>query len=234
MTLKEIERRLRVLKAMGYVPTIRKGSTGVGHTFEQKMGLSETNIPIPDLGGRTEIKTTRRCCTSLITLFCFNKGVWHISQKELIEKYGYIDDSGRKALKNTAYAGRQISQGLSISIDDANNKVNLIDNNGTQLATWDVFVMVGKLMSKLGRVLFVIADRRFDDSKKEEFLYNEAHILTDPLPRNFISSFMSGKVGIDLRMHLKPNGTVRNRGTAFRIKEIDLWDLYSNIRNLEI
>lgn len=210
MTLKEIERRLRSLKEMGYIPTGRKGSTGVGHTFEQKMGLSETNIPVPDLGGRVEIKTTRKDSDSLITLFCFNKGVWHISQKELIERYGYIDDSGRKALKNTVYTGRQISQGLSISIDDVNNRVNLIDNNGTQLATWDVFVMVGKLMSKLSSVLFVIADRRFDDSKKEEFLYNEAHILTDPLPRNFINAFMSGKVGIDLRMHLKPNGTVRN------------------------
>ena len=234
MTLREIERRLRALNAMGYILSVRKGSTGVGHTFEQKMGLSETNIPVPDLGGRVEIKTTRRASTSLITLFCFNKGVWHISQKELIERYGYIDNSGRKALKNTVYAGRQISQGLSLSIDDANNKVSLIDNNRTQLATWDVFVMVGKLMSKLSRVLFVIADRRFDTNEEEEFLYNEAHILTDPLPRNFINAFMSGKVGIDLRMHLKPNGTVRNRGTAFRIKEIDLWDLYSNIRNLEI
>ncbi len=219
---------------MGYILSVRKGSTGVGHTFEQKMGLSETNIPVPDLGGRVEIKTTRRDSTSLITLFCFNKGVWHISQKELIERYGYIDNSGRKALKNTVYAGRQISQGLSLSIDDANNKVSLIDNNRTQLATWDVFVMVGKLMSKLSTVLFVIADRRFDTNEEEEFLYNEAHILTDPLPRNFINAFMSGKVGIDLRMHLKESGSVRNRGTAFRIKEIDLWDLYSNVRNLGI
>ena len=234
MTLKEIERKLRTLKAMGYVPTAREGSTGVGHTFEQKMGLSETNIPVPDLGGRVEIKTTRRDASSLITLFCFNRGVWHIAQKELIEKYGYIDDLGRKALKNTVYAGRQISQGLSLMIDDANNKVSLKDENGKLLATWDVFVMVGKLMSKLSRVLFVIAERRLNDNGEEEFLYNEAYILTDPIPRNFINSFKSGKVGIDLRMHLKESGTVRNRGTAFRIKEIDLWDLYSNSRNLEI
>lgn len=234
MTLKEIERRLRALKAMGYVPTVRTGSTGVGHTFEQKMGLSETNIPVPDLGGRVEIKTTRRDSTSLVTLFCFNKGVWHISQKELIERYGYIDDSGRKALKNTVYAGRQISQGLSLLIDDINNKESLIDSNGNLLATWDVFVMVGKLMSKLSRVLFVIADRQFNANAEEEFLYNEAYILTDPIPRNFINAFKSGKVGIDLRMHLKENGSVRNRGTAFRIKEIDLWDLYSNIKSLSI
>lgn len=234
MTLKEIDRRLRALKTMGYVPTVRHGSTGVGHTFEQKMGLTETNIPVPDLGGRVEIKTTRRDSTSLVTLFCFNRGVWHVSQRDLIGKYGYVDDSGRKALKNTVYAGRQISQGLSLLMDDPNNKVSLIDENGNLLATWDVFVMVGKLMSKLSRVLFVIAQRRFAGSGEEEFLYNEAYILTDPIPRNFINAFKSGKVGIDLRMHLKENGSVRNRGTAFRIKEIDLWDLYSNIRNLEI
>jgi hypothetical protein len=198
------------------------------------MGLSETNIPVPDLGGRVEIKTTRRDSDSLVTLFCFNRGVWHISQKDLIERYGYVDNSGRKALKNTVYAGRQISQGLSLLIDDVNNKISLIDKSGTLLATWDVFVMVGKLMSKLSRVLFVIADRRFNADGEEEFLYNEAHILTDPIPRNFINAFKAGKVGIDLRMHLKENGSVRNRGTAFRIKEIDLWDLYSNIRNLEI
>ena len=234
MTLKEIERRLRALKAMGYVPTVRHGSTGVGHTFEQKMGLTETNIPIPDIGGRVEIKTTRKDSASLVTLFCFNRGVWHISQKDLIEKYGYVDDAGRKALKNTVYAGRQISQGLSLLIDDLNNKVSLIDENGTSLATWDVFVMVGKLMSKLSSVLFVIADRRFDANGEEEFLYSEVHILTTPIPRNFINAFKSGKVGIDLRMHLKETGSVRNRGTAFRIKEIDLWDLYSNIRNLGI
>ncbi|MBE0425368.1 MAG: hypothetical protein IBX72_01815 [Nitrospirae bacterium] len=234
MTLREIERRLRALKALGYVPTIRKSSTGVGHTFEQKMGLSETNIPIPDLGGRVEIKTTRKDSTSLVTLFTFNRGVWNIPQKELIERYGYIDNSGRKALKNTVYYGRQISQGLSLLIDEHNNEVNLIDEAGNILATWDVYIMVGKLMSKLSRVLFVIAERRFNTNGEEEFFYNEAYILTDPIPQNFINAFRSGKVGIDLRMHLKENGSVRNRGTAFRIKEINLWDLYSNIRNLGI
>lgn len=203
MTLKEIERRLRALKAKGYVPTVRKGSA-------------------------------RRDSDSLITLFCFNRGVWHISQKDLIERYGYVDNSGRNAFKNTVYAGRQISQGLSLLLDDLENKVSLIDRNGNLLATWDVFVMVGKLMSKLSRVLFVIAERRLDADGEEEFLYGEAHILTDPIPRNFISAFKAGKVGIDLRMHLKEKGSVRNRGTAFRIKEIDLRNLYSNVRNLGI
>ncbi len=82
-----------------------------------------------------------------------------------------------------------------------------MDEKDNVLATWNVYIMVSKLMSKLNRVLFVIVDRR-------------------------VNAFKNGKVGIDLRMHLKDNDSVRNRGTAFRIKEIDLRDLYSNIRIL--
>lgn len=168
----------------------------------------------------------------LITLFCFNKGVWHISQKQLIERYGYLDESNRKALKNTIYFGRTTTQGLSLQVN-SNNTISLVDDNNNILATWDVFVLVGKLLTKLSRVLFVIADRRIVEGR-EEFHFTEAYILSEPQHRNFLDAISSGKVGIDLRMHLKENGTVRNRGTGFRIKEIDLKDLYSNVRRLEI
>jgi len=35
-----------------------------------------------------------------------------------------------------------------------------------------------------------------------------------------------------LRMHLKENGTVRNRGTGFRMREKDMLELYGNKRKL--
>lgn len=232
MTLQEITRRLRELKSRGFISSLRGGSTGVGYTFEHEMGLTETNIPIPDIGGRVEIKTTRRYASSLVTLFCFNRGVWHIPQRQIIERYGYLDESNRMALKNTVYLGRAITQGLSLQIND-NNTISLMDSESNLLATWDVFVLVGKLLTKLSRVLFVIADRRIIKGR-EEFHYNEALILSEPQHRNFLNAFTAGKVGIDLRMHLKENGTVRNRGTGFRIKEIDMIDLYSNVRRLEI
>lgn len=232
MTLQEITKRLKELKLRGFIPTLRAGSTGVGYTFEHMMGLTETNIPIPDIGGRVEIKTTRRDASSLVTLFCFNKGVWHIPQKQLIEKYGYLDESNRKALKNTVYLGQPITQGLSLQVNE-NNTISLKDKEGNLLATWDIYVLVGKLLTKLSRVLFVIADRRIAEGR-EEFHYNEAFILSEPQHRNFLNAFKAGKVGIDLRMHMKENGTVRNRGTGFRIKEIDMIDLYSNVRKLEL
>ncbi len=48
----------------------------------------------------------------------------------------------------------------------------------------------------------------------------------------FLEAFKNSLVAIDLRMHLKDNGTVRNRGTAFRIKESNLMNLYSCKRRL--
>jgi len=233
MTLKEIMQRLKDLKDRGYIPSLRSSSTGIGFTFEKEMGLKETNIPIPDLGGRVEIKTARRDSASLVTLFCFNKGVWKIPQKELLERYGYIDQSGRRALKNTLFIGKDSSQNLSLRIDSDSHKIELLDEFDKTLATWDIYIMVSKLVSKLNQVLFVIADRR-ERNGIEEFWYNEAYLLREPSPQKFIEAFKTGKVGIDLRMHLRPNGTVRNRGTAFRARETDLKDLYSIVKRVDI
>lgn len=232
MTLQELTNRLRELKSRGFIPSLRKSSTGIGYTLEHALGLKETNIPIPDIAGRVELKTTRRDANSLITLFCFNKGVWHIPQREFIKKYGYLDAQNRMALKNTVFYTHSTSLGLSLQINE-NSTISLIDKEANILATWDVFVLVSKLLTKLSRVLFVIADRKIVNGK-EEFHYNEALLLSEPQHRNFIDAFKAGKVAIDIRMHLRDNLSVRNRGTGFRIKEMDMVSLYSNIKRLDI
>lgn len=232
MKLEKVVTKLKEIESKGFVRSLRKGSTGIGYTFETMFGVEENNIPIPDIGGRVEIKTVRKDSQSLITLFTFNSGVWRIDQGELIRKYGYFDKKGRQALKNTLFCGRTISQGLSIRVDESKNVVDLIDvGSGEVLATWDVYVIVGKFMSKLSRLLMVIADRKIEN-QREYFHYNEAYLLTDPSPRNFLKAFKNSLIGIDLRMHLKESGAVRNRGTAFRIRERDLVELYDHKRRL--
>ena len=232
MTLAEVRKRLQELKGRGYVPSLRRGTTGVGYTFEVLFGLQENNIPIPDIGGRVEIKTVRRDSQSLITLFTFNRGVWNIRQKELVLRYGYVDKKGRLALKNTLFYGKPIPQGLALDLDEDRNVLHLVDiGTGEPLATWDIYVIVGKFMAKLSRLLLVIADRKME-GKEEYFHYNEAYLLTDPSPRRFLKAFKDSLIGIDIRMHLKENGSVRNRGTAFRIRERDLVELYENRRRL--
>ena len=79
MRLNELIRQLQALKTKEFVETSRKGPTGIGHLLEKELGLNETNIAIPDIGGRVEMKGTRRNVNSLITLFTFNKAVWKVS-----------------------------------------------------------------------------------------------------------------------------------------------------------
>ena len=232
MNLKELESKLSEIKNMGFVESLRKGSTGIGFTFETLFGVNENNIPIPDIGGRVEIKTIRKDSKSLITLFTFNRGVWSIKQSELVRKFGYIDKKGRIALKNTVYYGKAVSQGLFLDIDESKNIIHLVDENTKEIvATWDVYVIVGIFMTKMSRLLIVMADRKKEHGK-EYFHYNEAYLLTDPSPRKFISAIKKSLIGIDIRMHLKESRAVRNRGTAFRIKEKDLLELYENQRRL--
>ena len=232
MELKNVQNKLMEIKRRGYIESMRRGSTGIGYTFETLFGVKENNIPIPDIGGRVEIKTIRKDSQSLITLFTFNRSVWHVKQKELIQKYGYIDEKGRKALKNTVFYNKPIPQGLKLEIDEGKNTIYLVDvNTQEKLATWDVYVIVGTFMVKLSRLLMVLADRKVINGK-EYFHYNEAYLLTNPSSRKFLNAFKKSLIGIDLRMHLKENGAVRNRGTAFRVKERDLLELYEDKRRL--
>ena len=232
MNLKEIQKRLEGLKERGYIKTHRKGPTGIGHTLEQELQLDENNLAIPDLGGRVELKANRKKSGSMVTLFTFNRSVWQVPQKEVIEIYGYIDEKSRKSLYSTVFHGTTNPQGLEIQIDRENHKVHLCHKDKI-LGTWSVFTIVGKFVTKLERLMVVFADNRInEETGKEEFHFNEAYLLDKPEPDNFLHAFEKGLIAIDVRMHLKPTGSVRNHGTGFRIDERNIPSLYENRKQM--
>lgn len=232
MHLKELVRRLEALKAKGYIETSRKGPTGIGHLLEKELGLYETNIAIPDIGGRVELKGTRRNVSSLITLFTFNKGVWLVKQKDLIAKYGYQDEQGRQALYNIVNNRTPNSQGFYLLSDPSRHLIVLKNKNEDRsIAEWSTYVIAGKFMTKLDRLLLIFADSRLEKGK-EHFFFNEAYLLENPTPEKFLEAFENSRLMIDLRMHLKPSGGVRNHGTGFRISEKDLELLYAKKKKL--
>ena len=225
MTKLELINKLKEIKDKGFISSTRSGATGIGHTFESLLGLVENNIAIPDIGGRIEIKTARKISESLITLFTFNRGIWKIKQKEIIEKYGYTDKKGRKALKTTLFYGKNSSSNLSLSLDKEKQYVNIVDAQGHEVGSYDLLNIISRFWAKLGKVLYCLADVKIVKGV-EHFHFNEFYLLSETSPRKFIEAFEKGFVAIDIRMHLKENGSVRNRGTAFRIKEKYLDVLY--------
>ena len=53
---------------MGWIESMRRGTTGIGYTFESLLGKPEESFPIPDYG-TIEIKTRYRNGKRDITLF---------------------------------------------------------------------------------------------------------------------------------------------------------------------
>ncbi len=233
MRLKEIQKKLEIIRDRSFIQSLRKGPTGIGHTLEQELNLSETNLAIPDIGGRVELKATRKNSGSMVTLFTFNRAVWQVPQKEIIKNFGYIDDKGRQSLYSTVFYGVKNPQKLEINIERETNKIHLFHSSGVELGTWSLFTIVGKFISKLERLIIVFADTEFNnETNKEEFHFNLAYLLENPLPDNFIDAFENSQVAIDLRMHINDSGVVRNHGTAFRIKENNIPLLYDKRKRI--
>lgn len=228
MQLKELIKRLEILKQKKFIETSRRGPTGIGHLVETELGLSETNIAIPDIGGRVELKATRRSVNSLITLFTFNRAVWKFKQKEIIEKYGYWDEEQqRQALYNIVNAKTPNTQGFYLVSDKQRNLIILRNTHeDANIAEWSTYVIAGKFMTKLDRLLLIFADSNVINGK-EHFHFNEAYIFEEPTAEKFLEAFDKCELMIDIRMHLKPSGGVRNHGTGFRISEKNLGFLYA-------
>jgi hypothetical protein len=228
----ELSKKIGEIRDKGFIQTLRNGPTGIGHLLEMELGLSETNIAVPDIGGRVELKATRKNANSLITLFTFNRAVWKVKQQDLIEKYGYLDTHGRKALYTTVNVKFPNNQGFYLLIDKQKNLVVLKNiNEDMNIAEWSSYVLAGKFMTKLDRLLLVLADNKYENNI-EYFHFNEAYLLENPTPEKFLEAFEKNELMIDVRMHLKVSNGVRNHGTALRMPEKNLIDLYSKKRQL--
>lgn len=232
MNFKEISRRLENLRKRGFVVSKRRGATGIGHTLEKELQLDETNLAIPDIGGRVELKSTRKYSGSLVTLFTFNRAVWKIKQKELILNFGYTDKKGRKSLYKTIYFEKDSKKDLRISIDKNKNTVCLVSDDNTIVAEWNLYTIVGKFISKLERLIIVFAETRKNKKGQEEFHYNEAFYLENPKPENFVAAFENGLIAIDIRMYINEKNVVRNHGTGFRIEERNILNLYEKRKKI--
>lgn len=132
MDISELKYKLAEINKMGYVVSKRKGNTGIGYTLETLLGLKENNLTTPDFD-KIELKSQRKGVANRVTMFTFNRGVWKIKQRELIEKYGYIDTNDRPSLYCTVDT-RPNNQGLSVKVEQEN--VRLYYLNEILIAEW--------------------------------------------------------------------------------------------------
>ena len=90
---------------------------------------------------------------------------------------------------------------------------------------WDMEHVRKKFLGKLPALIYVLADRRMEEGI-EYFHFNEAYFLAGFDFELFKKMVKSDDIMVDLRMYYRPDGTVRNHGTGFRVKIKKLYQCF--------
>jgi len=227
MDLKTLKKKLLEIKKMGFIKTHRKGDTGIGKTLEDLLGIKENNIPLPDIGEIAELKSYRKNAKSMMTLFTLEplpKG--GDRDRLLLDNFGYSkrDNNRSKELHSTLSCKRYNNQNLRLSVEK--NKIRVKGKNKRINIFWDIESLKEKFDQKLPALVYVLADTKTIKSD-EYFYFKEAYLLEDFDFELFKKRVRADDILVDFRMYYRPNGSVRNHGTGFRVKIKKLDDCFS-------
>ncbi len=223
MTLGEFKKALARIKREGWIPSKRKGSTGIGQTFEQLLGLRENNIALPDWG-RVELKAHRIGSSSMITLFTFNRKAWKMKPLDAVRKYGTPDENDRLGLYFTM-SRTPNSMGLFLHIETDTISVRHI--SGEIIAEWQLDTLADRFMQKLPRLILVSA---FSEMRGdiEWFKFDRARLLTGTSPEIIRNQLLEGNVILDIRLEQR----VSSQDVRFLVNNDKLCELFSEWKAL--
>jgi len=232
MNLKTLKKELQKIKKQGFVKSHRVGDTGIGKTLEDLLGIKENNIPLHDISDVAELKAYRRDATSMLTFFTLEPlPEGGDRDRLLLDNFGYSkrDNQRSKELHSTLSCRRYNNQGLKLSV--GKDKIR-VQGKGKRLNIyWDIESLEKKFHDKLPALVYVLADRKIIKNK-EHFNFNEAYLLTDFDFESFKKMVKKDEIVVDFRMYYRPDGSVRNHGTGFRVKINKLYHAFKNKKKL--
>ena len=248
MNYQEFLRKICKIKAMGYVPSHRKGPTGIGKTLEDLLEITENNIAGPDFA-IYELKSARKETASMLTLFTKAPQPGNANRK-LLEVYGYQQRKVPADYKQVSLNGEEVEnqniplkeKELHTTIDAAKpNSLNLklevkegrvwIDNEKNVEAYWEYAVLREAFEKKYHRLIYVLADYK-KEKRQEYFWYNEAFLLHGFSFERFSELIKEGKMKVDIRIGHYADGRLHDHGTGFRIMPKYLPKCFENIEQI--
>ena len=226
MTLAELKKKLKIIKASGFVKTHRIGDTGVGKTLEDLLNIKENNIPLPDIGGVAELKAYRKNATSMLTLFTMEpRPSGGDRDRILLDNFGYSKRNNKrpKELHVTLSCKQYNNQGLRLKVEK--DKVRVIGKNKRLNIYWDLKDLQKKFESKLPALIYALADCK-KIKEVEHFHFNRVYFLEGFDFEHFKTMVKKDAIVVDFRMFYRPDGSVRNHGTGFRVKINQLYKCF--------
>ena len=221
-TLEEFIEKMNEIAKQGWIKTHRSGTTGIGKTLEDLLGIEENNNSEPDFGNY-ELKAARITSEgSMLTLFTKAPQPPKVN-KTLLENYGYSSSkysNDKKVLHTTLTAktaSRISNTGKTLKINCAEKSLELVSDDGTRVAFWEKDKLGDAFNKKYKNTLIYVKAKSRNKGKNEEFLFCEAYELSGFDYDGLINLLKEGIVKIDIRIGQYSDGRVHDHGTAFRI-----------------
>lgn len=228
-TLNDFIVEFEKVKAMGWIKTHRAGSTGIGKTLEDLLGIPENNLDEPDFGDY-ELKSCRIDSNSMLTMFT-RAPEPRRANTYLRMKYGYSSnayDNDEKVLHSTLSADRftpVAETGHKLKISCAADGIYIECEDGVENIFWSREALKACFEKKYKNKFVYAKALSHGEGANEEFKFVEAYEVSGFDYDAFISLLEEGKIYVDLRIgqyhHGRNKGKTHDHGTGFRIKEND-------------
>lgn len=227
----------------------RSGPTGVGKTFEDLLGKAEDNLSLPDFQGLIELKSRDMESSSMINLFTKSPDYLPASAASfldykvnsyLLRNYGYLGDKGENRLCVTLSAKETVypkggNYGFGLEIDDEKKFIHIVVTDratGKEVfkdAGWTYDMLLDATKKKLQSVALVSAQKKTIDGATY-YIYRHLDMIDGLDNAGLIDMIKKDIIRIDLRMKTREDGSVRDHGTGFRIRNKNLISIYKTRR----
>lgn len=194
--------------------------TGVGRTIESFLGISMNSDKTPDYKG-IELKSHRDKRSSKKNVLFTQTPDWDISNlksgRQIVEKYGYYTDDGKKTYQNTVQCTPPNSQSLFLNVNQTDEKLELQAQMKRleDVAAWRLMKLHQRLLTKHHETFWIeVENEKYDG--KEYFRYKKIEHTKNPNVGQFDVLIEQNIITVDLLL-CRPSG--HGDTYSFKIKK---------------
>mgnify|MGYP003571504718 CR=1 FL=1 len=240
--LVDLKQRFDKIQKMGWIETMREGTTGIGYTFETLIGKQEEDFPIPDFKS-IEIKTRFKNAKEDMTLFnATPDGDFLYPMKRIYDDFGFYTKNNPNnksfyAKINTNKKRINSKFRFQLYIDRDNKKIRLLafDNQNRMIdpkISWSFDILEEKLYRKLKYLAFIKADCKYIYGKQHFHYYSIKFYMLKNFEK-FLKLIEEGIVSTTFMIGTYKTGIkkgmMNSHGVGFDIAEENLERLFIKV-----
>lgn len=219
MVSEELLGRFRSVKDQWFESEVA-ADTGIGRTIESFLGISMNSDKTPDYKG-IELKSHRDKRRSKKNVLFTQTPNWDISElksgKQIVEKYGYYTEDGKKTYQNTVQCTPPNSQFLFLNVNQNDELLELQARikRVEDVAAWRLMQLHQRLLTKHHETFWIEVENEKHDGK-EYFRYKQIEHTKNPNVGQFDVLIEQNIITVDLLL-CRPSG--HGDTYSFKIKK---------------